>query len=65
MRLTLLAALSALCLNAQSFDPKMPPAVPAAAGSVVETAPLRYIEIKEGAGAPAKPAVEYDPWRWQ
>jgi uncharacterized damage-inducible protein DinB len=37
----------------------MPPAVPAAAGNVVETAPLRYIEIKEGTGAPAKPAQEY------
>jgi len=59
MRLPLFASLCALCLNAQSFDPKMPPAVPAATGGVVETAPLRYIEIKEGAGAPAKPAQEY------
>ena len=59
MRLPLLAALSALCVNAQSFDPKMPAAVPAAAGSVVETAPLRFIEIKEGTGALAKPAQEY------
>lgn len=59
MRLPLLAALSALCVNAQSFDPKLPPAVPAVAGSVVETAPLRYIEIKEGTGALAKPAQEY------
>jgi hypothetical protein len=59
MRLPLLAALCALSLNAQSFDPKLPPAVPAAAGTVVETVPLRYIEIKTGTGAPAKPAQEY------
>ena len=59
MRLPVLAALFALSLNAQSFDPKLPPAVPAAAGTVVETAPLRYIEIKAGTGAPAKPAQEY------
>jgi hypothetical protein len=59
MRLPLLAALSALCLTAQSFDPRLPASVPAVAGSVVETAPLRYIEIKEGTGAPAKPAQEY------
>ncbi len=59
MRLPVVAALFALCLSAQSFDPKLPPAVPAAAGSVVETAPFRYIEIKEGTGAPAKAAQEY------
>jgi uncharacterized damage-inducible protein DinB len=59
MRLPLSAALFTLCLNAQSFDPKLPPAVPAVAGTVVETAPLRYIEIKEGTGEPAKPAQEY------
>jgi uncharacterized damage-inducible protein DinB len=37
----------------------MPPAVPPAAGTVVETAPLRYIDIKEGTGEPSKPAQEY------
>ena len=59
MRLPVSAALFALCVSAQSFDPKLPPAVPAVAGSVVETAPLRYIEIKQGSGEPAKPAQEY------
>jgi uncharacterized damage-inducible protein DinB len=59
MRLPVYAALFALCVSAQSFDPKLPPAVPAVAGSVVETAPLRYIEIKEGTGDPSKPAQEY------
>jgi uncharacterized damage-inducible protein DinB len=59
MRLPVLAALFALCVSAQSFDPKLPTAVPAVAGSVVETAPLRYIEIKEGTGAAAKAAQEY------
>jgi hypothetical protein len=59
MRVAFFAALFALCLSAQSFDPKLPPAVPPVEGSVVETAPLRYIEIKAGTGAPARPAQEY------
>ncbi|MEI9977112.1 MAG: DinB family protein [Ignavibacteriota bacterium] len=33
--------------------------MPAVVGTVVETAPLRYIEIHEGTGAPAKAAQEY------
>jgi uncharacterized damage-inducible protein DinB len=59
MRLPVTAALFSLCLSAQSFDPKLPPAVPAVAGTVVAAVPLRYIEIKEGTGAPAKAAQEY------
>jgi uncharacterized damage-inducible protein DinB len=59
MRLPLTAALFALCLTAQSFDPKLPAAVPAVTGTVVEYAPLRFIDIKEGTGDPAKPAQEY------
>src|SRR5437763_1689126 len=59
MRLPVFAALLALSLHAQGFDPKLPAAVPAVSGTVVETAPLRYIEIKEGAGEPAKAAQEY------
>ena len=59
MRLPVTAALFVLSLHAQGFDPKLPPAVPAVAGTVVETAPLRYIEIRAGTGAPAKPAQEY------
>ena len=37
----------------------MPAAVPPAAGTVVETAPLRYIELQVGTGAAAKPGQEY------
>ena len=59
MRLSVIAALFASCLAAQGFDPKMPSAVPAVEGGVVETAPLRYIDIKSGTGEPAKPAQEY------
>jgi uncharacterized damage-inducible protein DinB len=43
----------------QTFDPKMPDTVPAEAGSVVETAPLRYIDVHPGTGAPAAPGQEY------
>jgi len=59
MRLPLSAALFALCLGAQSFDPKLPAAVPAVTGTVTEGAPLRFIDIKQGTGDPAKPAQEY------
>ncbi len=37
----------------------MPAAVPSASGAVVESAPLRYIEVQVGTGAPAKPGQEY------
>ena len=37
----------------------MPAAVPPAAGTVVETAPLRYIDVQVGTGAAAKPGQEY------
>ncbi len=37
----------------------MPAAVPSASGAVTESAPLRYIEVQLGTGAPAKPGQEY------
>jgi peptidylprolyl isomerase len=46
-------------LSAQTFDPTMPPSVPAASGSVVESFGLRYIDVKMGDGAPALPGQEY------
>jgi len=59
MRMTVALGLAAGCLSAQTFDPKMPAAVPVVAGAVTETAPLRYIEVKVGEGAAAKPGQEY------
>src|ERR1035438_9877423 len=59
MRLPIMLTVCALALGAQSFDPKMPGAVPPVAGSVVETAPLRYIDIQQGTGAAAQPGQEY------
>ena len=59
MRLAVLLGILAAALRAQSFDPKMPAAVPPAAGAVVESAPLRYIEVQVGTGAAAKPGQEY------
>ena len=59
MRLAVLQGILAAALSAQSFDPKMPPAVPPAVGAVVETAPLRYIDVHAGTGAVAKPGQEY------
>ena len=59
MRIPITAALFTLSLTAQSFDPKLPAAVPAVTGTVVESAPLRFIEIQEGTGEPARPAQEY------
>jgi uncharacterized damage-inducible protein DinB len=59
MRLALLLGIIAAPLSAQTFDPKMPAAVPAAIGPVIETAPLRYIDVKVGTGATAKPGQEY------
>ena len=59
MRLAVSLGILALSLSAQSFDPKMPGGVPPAVGAVVETAPLRYIDVLVGTGAPAKPGQEY------
>jgi peptidylprolyl isomerase len=59
VRLALSVGILAASLSAQSFDPKMPAAVPPAPGAVVESAPLRYIDVQVGSGAPAKPGQEY------
>ena len=59
MRLAVSLGILAVSLSAQSFDPKMPAAVPPAVGAVVETAPLRYIDVLVGTGAAAKPGQEY------
>ena len=59
MRLPITLTVCALALGAQSFDPKLPAAVPPVVGSVVETAPLRYIEIQAGTGAAAQSGQEY------
>ncbi len=59
VRLAVSLGILAASLSAQSFDPKMPAAVPPVPGAVVETAPLRYIEVQVGTGAPAKPGQEY------
>jgi uncharacterized damage-inducible protein DinB len=59
MRLAITLGILAVSLSAQSFDPKMPGAVPPAGGAVVESAPLRYIEVQVGTGAVAKPGQEY------
>jgi uncharacterized damage-inducible protein DinB len=60
------AALLAAALCAQTFDPKMPASVPAAAGKVADAAALRYIDTKEGDGAVAAPGkqftVHYTGW---
>jgi uncharacterized damage-inducible protein DinB len=59
MRLMVVAGLVGGCLSAQTFDPKLPAAVPTVAGTVTETAPLRYIDVKIGDGAAAKAGQEY------
>jgi uncharacterized damage-inducible protein DinB len=59
MRLAALLGILAASLGAQSFDPKMPAAVPPATGTVVEGATLRYIDTQLGTGAVAKPGQEY------
>jgi hypothetical protein len=50
---------AALGLGAQTFDPTMPPSVPAVSGAVVQSFGLRYIEVKIGDGQPAAPGQEY------
>jgi peptidylprolyl isomerase len=52
-------ALVTLPLFAQTWDPKMPDAVPAVTGNVVEAATFRYIDVKMGEGALAQPAEQY------
>jgi uncharacterized damage-inducible protein DinB len=59
MRLAALLGILAASLGAQSFDPKMPAAVPPALGAVVQGATLRYIDVQAGTGAAAKPGQEY------
>jgi uncharacterized damage-inducible protein DinB len=59
VRLAVSLGILAASLSAQSFDPKMPAAVPPAPGAMVESAPLRYIDALVGTGAPAKPGQEY------
>jgi len=59
MRLALAALLAALGLGAQTFDPAMPPSVPAVSGPAIESFGLRYIDVKIGDGAAAAPGQEY------
>jgi uncharacterized damage-inducible protein DinB len=59
MRLATVLALAALPLAAQTFDTKMPDAVPAVTGKVVEGATLRYIDVQLGEGAPAAAGQQY------
>jgi uncharacterized damage-inducible protein DinB len=49
----------AVALHAQTFDPKLPAAVPAVTGTVTEQATLRYIDVQAGSGAAAKPGQQY------
>ena len=55
----LLPAMLAITLSAQTFDPKMPAAVPAVSGTVQQREPLRYIDVKPGDGPAAAPGQEY------
>jgi uncharacterized damage-inducible protein DinB len=57
--LKLITALLPALLAAQSFDPAMPPAVPAVAGTVVENFAMRHIDTAIGNGAPALPGKQY------
>ena len=59
MRLFVAAGVLAAWAAAQTFDPKMPAAVPTVNGTVTESAPLRFIEVKVGDGAGAKPGQQY------
>ena len=48
------------CLSPlKTWDAKMPDAVPAVTGRVVEAATFRYIDVKIGEGALAQPAEQY------
>lgn len=60
MRIALLAALvAAMRLHAQSFDPKMPAAVPTADGTVADGPMLHYMDVKAGTGETAAPGKQY------
>ena len=59
MRFATIFTLLALPLCAQTWDPKMPDAVPAVSGKVVEAATFRYIDVKAGDGAPAQAGEQY------
>ena len=52
-------AIFACVSSAQSFDPRMPPSVPAVSGPVTEAATFRYIDTKVGTGPVAAPGQEY------
>ncbi len=66
MRFAPVFLLTAALACGQSFSPTMPAPVPEATGTVVEGPMLRYIEIKEGDGAPAEGGkqfkVQYTGW---
>jgi peptidylprolyl isomerase len=59
MRYPAIFTLLAMPLCAQSWDPKMPDAVPSVSGKVVEAATMRYIDMKVGDGAAAQPGEQY------
>ena len=61
MKLTvfLVLGVAAGLARAQTFNPAMPPAVPAVSGKVIEQATLRYIDIQPGTGAPATFGAQY------
>ena len=52
MRVAVLTIIAAMCTFAQG-------SIPEVSGAVVETTPLRYIEVSSGAGAAAAPGQEY------
>lgn len=56
---TLLVLMLAAGAVAQTFDPKMPAAVPAVSGAVVELATMRYIDVQPGTGPAAGPGQQY------
>jgi uncharacterized damage-inducible protein DinB len=66
MRSVIPALLLAAGVHGQTFDPKLPDTVPAVTGTVKEQAVLRYVDIREGSGAPGKAgqqfAVRYTGW---
>jgi len=59
MRTAVVFTLLVAGLSAQSFDPAMPSGVPAVSGPVIALATMRYVDIRQGTGAPAGPGQEY------
>ncbi|HLJ47049.1 MAG TPA: FKBP-type peptidyl-prolyl cis-trans isomerase [Bryobacteraceae bacterium] len=59
MRFAPLFLLAAALASGQSFSPTMPASVPEVTGTVVEGPMLRYIDIKQGDGAPAEAGKQY------